>query len=160
MPSCVKPAGDSRAVNLDAAEHLKFIRLVAESIYMRAGMFHHGQDARRAGPWPVFRGAVGVAVSPVQGVEVAGLVRRVDRHAREARLLQVVNACRQQGIQQGGRHDGMIRCQKVIDDLASCQSGNESNGKDCLKRSALFIVGSDVRATQRRQPRPGQETLP
>src|SRR5438552_7472703 len=75
-------------------------------------MFHHGEHARGATARSMFGGAVGVAMAPVQSVEVAGQVRRVDRHAAETRLLQVVNVRRQQQVEPGWGHGGMLPVQE------------------------------------------------
>ena len=69
--------------------------LVAVGIHVGAGMFHHREHSRGAATGAVVRWVVSVAVPAVKGVEIAGEVRRMDGHAAEARLLQIVDARRQ-----------------------------------------------------------------
>src|SRR5690349_826183 len=85
---------------------------MAESIQERPRMFHHGEHAGGATAWAVRLGLIGVAMAAMQGVEVAGPVRRVDGHATEARLLQVVDTSRHQRVEPGGRHGERLRGSK------------------------------------------------
>src|SRR5437762_3683392 len=62
---------------------------------MRAGVFHRRKHAGGAGARPC-AGRQRIAVPPMQGIKVARLVARIDRHAEKARLLQIEHTRRAQ----------------------------------------------------------------
>src|SRR5207249_3076474 len=59
---------------------------------MRPTVLHHRQDAGRPGTRTMLRRPIRIAMPAVETVEVARLVRRMDRHSRETRLLEIENA--------------------------------------------------------------------
>jgi len=64
-----------------------------QSASMCVTVLHHRQDAGSAGARPVLIGPVRVAMTAMKAVEVAGLVRGMDWHPGEARLLEIEYAC-------------------------------------------------------------------
>src|SRR5262249_14141521 len=76
-------------------------RLVAQRVDVRAAVLHHRQHARRARTRTVSLRTVGVAVTAMKRVEVSRLVRGVNRHAGEARLLEIENLRALHDVPQG-----------------------------------------------------------
>ena len=81
------------AVHLHAAVEHEGVGLVAEGVYVGAGVLPTDDDPGGAGARPGFFGPVLVFVVAVEQVNVTRLlVGRVDGHLRRARLLEIEHA--------------------------------------------------------------------
>src|SRR5437764_430932 len=64
-------------------------RLTAQRVEVRAAVLHHREHPGCSGSRPVLLRAIRIAMAPMQAVEVARFMGGMDRHAREARLLEI-----------------------------------------------------------------------